>query len=189
VYFPVAQVWHPTQALLVRTVSDPEQLAPAVEQAFLSIDPLLPGPRITTLRQATAIVLLPQRTAAIVTGFLGGVGLLLAAVGLYGILSFSASRRTREIGIRMALGADRSSVLGMMVREGMRLAALGIVIGLFLAAGASRLLAGWLFNVSPLDFTAFAGMSALFVAVALVAAYLPARRAAGSDPLTVLKGE
>jgi predicted permease len=189
VYVPLAQVWQPTQALLVRTAGDPGTFGPAIQQAALSIDPLLPRPRITTLRQATSIVLLPQRTAAIVTGVLGAVGLLLATVGLYGIMAFSASRRTREIGIRVALGAARSDVLGMMILEGMRLAAAGIVIGLVLAAAATRLIAGWLFNVSPLDGTTFMGMSAIFVVVALVASYVPARRAAASDPLTALRAD
>ena len=134
-------------------------------------------------------MLLPQRAAAIVTGVLGGVGLLLAAVGLYGIMAFSASRRTREIGIRVALGAGRSNVLRLMVREGMQLAAIGIVIGLVLAAAAAQLVAGWLFNVSPLDRATFVAMPAIFIAVALVASYLPARRAAAADPLTALRAE
>ena len=139
--------------------------------------------------KATSIVLLPQRAAAIVTGALGGTGLLLAAVGLYGLMSFSASRRTREIGVRVALGAARSDVLGMMIRDGMRLAALGIVIGLVLAVAATRLLAGWLFDVSPLDRTTFLAMSAAFLAVAFVASYLPARRAAALDPLAALRAD
>ena len=189
VYFPMAQAWQPNQVLIARTAGDPGQLGPAIEQAQLSIDPLLPRPRVTTLSRATGIVLLPQRTAAIVTGALGCVGLLLASVGLYGIMAFSASWRTREIGIRIALGAQRSSVLGLMIRDGLRLAAVGIVIGLVLAAAATRLLAGWLFNISPLDGTTFVGMSAIFITVAFVASYLPARRAAASDPLTALRAE
>lgn len=189
VYLPLAQMWQPTQSLLVRTTWDPDQLAPALQQAVLSIDPLVPRPRITTMPRATAIVLLPQRAAAIVTGALGGVGLLLAAVGLYGIMAFSAGRRTREIGIRVALGARRANVLGLMIRDGMRLAVVGIVIGLVLAAAATRLMAGWLFNVSPLDRTTFVGMAAIFLAVAFVASYLPARRAAASDPLAALRAD
>jgi ABC-type antimicrobial peptide transport system permease subunit len=189
VYFPVAQVWQQTQALLVRAGGDPQRLAPGIQEAVLSIDPLVARPRITTLQDATAIVLLPQRAAAIVTAGLGAVGLLLAAVGLYGIMSFSASRRTREIGIRVALGAERGDVLGMMIREGMRLAALGILIGVALAAAASRLIAGWLFDVSPLDGGTFAAVSALLAAVALLASYLPARRAASLDPLAALRDQ
>jgi predicted permease len=189
VYLPLAQHWQPSQSLLVRTAGDPAQFASAIEAATRSIDPLLPRPRITTLRQATGIVLLPQRTAAIVTGVLGAVGLVLASVGLYGIMAFSATRRTREIGIRMALGARRSNVLGMMVREGLQLAAFGIVCGLVFAAAATRLIAGWLFGISPLDGTTFLVMSAVFIVVALIASYLPARRAAASDPLRALRAD
>jgi ABC-type antimicrobial peptide transport system permease subunit len=149
----------------------------------------LPHPGITTLRQASAIVLLPQRAAAIVTGMLGIVGLLLAAAGLYGVMAFSASRRTREIGIRVALGADESSVLRLMIRDGLRLASIGIVIGLVLAGLTTRLISSWLFDVSPLDGLTFAGMSAIFIVVAIVASYVPARRAAAVDPLVALRAE
>jgi predicted permease len=189
VYLPIAQQWQPGQVLLVRTAGDPEQFTSPIQQAVLSIDPSLPRPRMSTLQRATGIVLLPQHTAAIVTGALGGFGLLLAAVGLYGIMAFSASRRTREIGIRMALGARRSTVLTMMIRDGLRLAAVGTIVGLVLAAAATRLIAGWLFDISPLDAPAFIGMSSVLIVVSLVATYLPARRAAASDPLTALRAE
>jgi predicted permease len=187
VYMPVAQSWQPSQTLLARTAGDPQAFASRIQDAVRSLDPQLPRPRTTTLRRATALVLLPQRTAAIVTGALGAVGLLLAAVGLYGIMAFSTGRRAREIGIRVALGAARSNVLRMVVREGMQLAALGIGLGLLLASVATRVLARWLFDVSPLDGATFALMSLIFVAVALVATYLPARRAANSDPIKVLR--
>ncbi len=187
-YFPIAQQWQPGQVLLVRTAGDPQQFTP-IQQAVLSIDPSLPRPRMSTLQRATGIVLLPQHTAAIVTGALGGFGLLLAAVGLYGIMAFSAGRRTREIGIRMALGARRSTVLAMMIRDGLRLAAVGTIVGLILSAAATRLIAGWLFDISPLDASAFIGMSSVLIVVSLVATYLPARRAAASDPLKALRAE
>jgi ABC-type antimicrobial peptide transport system permease subunit len=148
---------------------------------------LLPAPKVIPLQQAAAVVLLPQRAAAVVTGVLGIAGLLLATVGLYGVMSFSASRRSREIGIRVALGARRSSVLALVLREGIGLTAIGIVLGLTIAAGAARLVASWLFTVSPWDGVTFIGMSALFAMVALVASYLPARRAAAADPLVALR--
>jgi predicted permease len=188
-YFPIAQQWQPNQVLLVRTAGDPEQFTSPIQHAVLAIDPSLPRPRMSTLQRATGIVLLPQHTAAIVTGALGAFGLLLAAVGLYGIMAFSASRRTREIGIRMALGARRSTVLAMMIRDGLRLAAIGTSVGLVLSAAATRLIAGWLFDISPLDAAAFIGMSAVLIVVSLVATYLPARRAAASDPLKALRAE
>src|SRR6185369_7584281 len=124
---------------------------------------------VTPLPEAMALGLLPQRVAAIVTAALGLVGLLLATVGLYGIIAYSASRRAREIGIRLALGARREDVLRMVVREGMRLTSVGVVIGLLLAAAATRLIVGFLFGVSPLDGLTYVAMTAGFVAVALLA--------------------
>ena len=187
VYLPVAQHWLPKQVLIVRGGLSASQLAGAVQRSVQSIDRGLPLPIVTTLREANSIVLLPQRVAAMVTAALGLIGLVLATVGLYGIISYSVNRRGREIGIRVALGARQSDVLGMVVREGMQLAALGVAIGLVLAAAATRLMAGFLFNVSPLDSMTFAGMSLLFLAVAFVSSYLPARRAARSDPMTALR--
>jgi predicted permease len=189
VYTPIAQRWRPDQVLLVRTAGDPAAIAPALADVVRGIDATLPRPFVRTLEQETSIVLFPQRIAAIVTGVLGAVGLLLAAVGLYGIIAYSVGRRTREIGVRVALGAQRTDVLGMVLREGMRLAGTGVVAGIILAAGVTRLIAGFLFSVSPMDAVTFAGMSALFLAVALLASYLPARRAAATDPLTALRSD
>jgi ABC-type antimicrobial peptide transport system permease subunit len=110
-------------------------------------------------------------------------------VGLYGIVAYSAGRRTREIAIRIALGAPRASVLRMIARDGARLAGMGVLIGCLLATAATRLLAAFLFGVSPLDAMTFGGMSMLFVATALTASYLPARRAAAADPLVALRTE
>jgi predicted permease len=189
VYTPMAQRWRPDQVLLVRTAGDPAAIAPALADVVRGIDATLPRPLVRTLERETSIVLFPQRIAAIVTGVLGGVGLLLAAVGLYGIIAYSVGRRTREIGVRVALGAQRRDVLGMVIREGMRLAGTGVIAGIILAAGATRLIAGFLFDVSPVDGMTFAGMSVLFIAVALMASYLPARRAAATDPLTALRSD
>ena len=187
VYVPLAQYSRPDQRLIVRTALDPAALAPGIRDAVRSLDPALPPPLVTTLRRETSIVLFPQRVAAMVTGLLGGAGLLLAAVGLYGLIAFSVGRRTREIAVRVALGAQRGGVVGMVLREGMRLAGTGVVVGVLLAVAATRLISGFLFDVSPLDGLTFAGMSGLFIAVALLASYLPARRAAAADPLTALR--
>jgi predicted permease len=189
VYLPMAQNWRPDQTLLVRTSGDAARLAPVVRAAVRAIDPTLPPPTVMTLAQATSLALLPQRVAAMVTGALGTAGLLLATVGLYGIIAYSVSGRTRELGIRVALGARRADVLGLVVREGMWLAALGVAVGLLLAAGAARLLGSLLLGVSPLDLPTFAGMSLLFVAVALLASWLPARRAAATDPTIALRAD
>jgi predicted permease len=186
-YFPLAQMWQANQVLFVRTSGDPLAVGPAIQQAVRAIDGVVPRPVVSTLERETSIVLLPQRVAAIVTGVLGGVGLLLATVGLYGIIAYSASRRTREIGVRLALGARQADVLGMIVGEGMRLTGYGVLLGLLLAAAATRLIAGLLFSVSPLDLVAFSGMALLFTIVALLASFLPARRAAATSPMTALR--
>lgn len=186
-YFPVRQHWTTSQILLVRSTTPPASVAASIQDAVLAIDPNLPRPVVTTLRESTSIVLLPQRIATIVTAAMGGVGLLLATVGLYGIMSFGVGRRSREIGLRMALGADRRSVLRLIVREGMRLALVGVAIGIGLSVAATRLLSSLLLGVSPLDPLTFVGMTALFASVALLASYLPARRAATADPMMVLR--
>ncbi len=189
-YFAVQQFWEPRQTLVVRTSGRAaEQVAPDIQRVARALDPALPRPAVSTLREENSIVLLPQRVAALVTGALGTVGLLLASVGLYGIIAYTASRRTREIGIRVALGARRADVLGLIVKDGMRLVVMGVVAGLLLAAGATRLLASLLFGLNPLDATTFAGMSAVFILVAFIASWLPARRAAASDPMTALRME
>jgi predicted permease len=188
-YFPLAQMWQRDQTLLVRVAGDPRPVARGIEKVILDIDPVLPRPTVIPLEEATSIVLLPQRAAAWVTGGLGIAGLLLATVGLYGIMAYSAARRTREMGVRMALGAQPSDILAIVVLQGMRLAGLGVAIGLVLAAGATKVIAGLLFGVSPLDPVAFLGMSAALMVVALVACYLPARRAAAADPLAALRAE
>ena len=188
-YFPVRQHWITRQTMLVRTSADLRVLAPAVHEAMRALDPDVPRARVMTLTAAMGIGLLPQRVAALVTGVLGAIGLLLATVGLYGIVAYSASRRTREIGIRLALGAHAADVLRMIVREGMRLTAVGVGLGLLLAAAVTRLLGNLLFGVSPLDGVTYVAMSLVFVAVALLASWLPARRAAAADPMVVLRGE
>jgi len=187
VFFPVAQEWTPRQFLLVRSAAPANEVAMQVRRAVQAIDRGLPAPIVTTLRESSSIVLLPQRVAAIVTGALGAIGLLMATIGLYGIMSYSVSRRGREIGIRVALGARRGEVLGMVVREGMQLAVAGVAIGLVLSVAATRLMSSFLFSVSPLDSLTFVGMSALFLGVAFVSSYLPARRAASADPMTALR--
>jgi predicted permease len=191
VYYPTEQTWESemSRTLVVRGAVDPISLAPGIREAVRTIDAALPRPLVRTLKQEIGIVLFPQRIAAMVTGVLGAVGLLLAAIGLYGVIAFSVGRRTREIGVRVALGAQRGDVLGMVVGEGMRLAVIGVVIGVVLAVGATQLIAAFLFDVSPLDAITFTAMATLFIGVALVASYVPARRAAATDPLTALRSD
>jgi putative ABC transport system permease protein len=162
-------------------------IAAAIVAAVQAIDRRLPTPRVSTLDDDSRIVLFPQRAAAIVTGGLGLTGMLLAALGLYGTVSASVARRTREIGVRLALGADRGAVLRTVVGEGARLALAGIAVGLALAALAMPLLGAWLFGVDPRDPATYAVLAMGLVVVALAASYLPARRAAATDPLRALR--
>ncbi|MES2176661.1 MAG: ABC transporter permease [Gemmatimonadota bacterium] len=187
VYYAVGQGAQTELTLMVRTTGSADSLRAPIRDAVLALDRGLPPPAVVSLENATSFVLLPQRVAAMVTGALGVLGLLLASIGLYGIISYSVSRRSREIGVRMALGARATDVHRMVVRSGMRLTAMGVVIGLVLAMAASRLLVAFLYGVNPLDALTFAATSALLVAVAFLASYLPARRAAAADPLVALR--
>ena len=189
VYFPIEQLWRPDQTLLVRTGLDPGQAARTIQEAVLTLDSALPRPAVTTLQRETSVVLLPQRVAAMVTGALGGIGLLLASVGLYGVIAYAVARRTREIGVRVALGATRRDVLSIVLGEGMRLAIGGVIVGLALAGLSTRLIAGFLFSISPLDTMTFLATAVALLAVALIASYLPARRAAAADPLVALRAD
>jgi ABC-type antimicrobial peptide transport system permease subunit len=153
------------------------------------MNPNLPIVAALTLDDYSQLGLIPQRVAASVSGSLGIVGLLLAAIGIYGVTAYMVSSRTREIGIRMALGAQRGSVLRMVLRQGMTLALTGVVIGLVLAAGASRLLGSLLFGVGATDPITFVGSAVLFCAIGLAACYAPARRATEIDAMEALRHE
>jgi predicted permease len=186
-YLPLAQAWRFDVNLLVRTSGDASQLIAPIRAEVRAMDANLPPPVTVTLERSAAVVLLPQRFAVMVTASLGVAGLLLAAIGLYGVLSFSTAQRTREIGVRMALGATRAAVVRLIVREGMRVVVVGVVVGLALAGLATQVLRPFLFGVNPLDVTTFAGMTAILAVSALVASFLPARRAANGDPMAALR--
>jgi len=189
VYWPVAQRGAGTLNLLVRTRGAAAGLVPVIHSAVHAIDPFLPVPPVLSMEAATSVSLLPQRVAAAVTAVMGLLGLILSAVGLYGVVAYTASQRTREIGVRMALGANRRSVLGLIMHDGMRLVAVGIGIGLLLAVLLTRAMSHFLFGVSPLDPLVFAIIPLALAGVALLANYLPARRAASTDPVNALRAE
>jgi ABC-type antimicrobial peptide transport system permease subunit len=173
--------------LLLRVTGDPASYGGGIRRELQAMDPTLPLLATTTLRQTMSIVLLPQRVAAGATGVLGLFGLLLTAVGLYGVLSFSAAQRSREIGVRVALGATRGDVLRLIVGEGMRLVGAGMAGGLVLAILATRALRPFLLGVSPVDPLTFLVIAGTLGTAALLASYLPARRAATVDPATTLR--
>jgi putative ABC transport system permease protein len=182
-------LWGAGQTLFVRVSGDPAAGARIVQEAVASIDPLLPRPAVTTLRREASMALLPQRVAALITAVLGLAGVLLATIGLYGLVSYGVTLRLREIGVRIALGASRGSVVQMVLGQGLRLAAVGVVLGLIASAFATRLVQGYLLNVSALDAVAFSGGVVVLVAVAVLAAVVPARRAGAADPLIALRTE
>ena len=187
VYRPQAQRWDSAQSLFVRVNGDPVAAARIVQDAAAAIDPLLPRITVTTLAHEASIALLPQRVAAIVTGVLGVAGVVLAAIGLYGLVSYGVTLRLREIGVRLALGASRGDVVRMVLAQGLRLTVAGAVLGLVAGAFATRLLKAYLLNVSAMDGIAFSGAVLVLLTVAILAAVVPARRAGSADPLIALR--
>jgi putative ABC transport system permease protein len=189
VYRPQAQRWDPGRTLFVRVSGDQAAAVRVVQDAVASIDPLLPRTPVTTLTREASMALLPQRVAAIVTGVLGVAGVVLAAIGLYGLVSYGVTLRLREIGVRLALGASRGDVVQMVLAQALRLTAAGAGLGLIASAFATRLVQGYLLNVSAMDAVAFTGGVVVLLVVAVVAAVVPARRAGSADPLIVLRTE
>jgi predicted permease len=174
--------------LFVRTNEPPEVIArPVVDEIELLGHEYVS--RTRTVAQVASQFLVPERVTAVLSGFFAASALLLASVGLYGLMSYAVVRRTREIGIRVALGANRENILWMVVRETLALALLGLALGVPCALAASRLIASMLFGVSPADLPTMAAVSLLLLIVALVAGYLPARRASVMDPMVALRSE
>jgi macrolide transport system ATP-binding/permease protein len=190
-YLPQTQHYTSSLTLHIHTTVDPTSVAPAVRAAFSSLDPTLPLFDIRTMQEHLMrgrALLFPRLGAAFAAVF-GLLALGLAAVGVYGVVSYAVTQRTREIGIRMALGARLAAVLGLVVRQGAGIAGTGIIVGLLAAVGVSRLLGSLLYGVQPTDPVIFGGVAVLLGAVALGASYLPARRAAKVDPLVALRAE
>lgn len=188
VYVPMQQQYLPRTTIVART-TDGRRLAADIRLLLASMNPNVPIVTAQTLEDYGSLGLVPQRVAASVAGSLGVVGLLLAAIGIYGVTAYMVSSRTREIGIRMALGAQQATVVGMVLRQGMVLTLAGAAIGLVLAAAASRLLGSLLFGVGATDPITFAGSAALFCAIGMAACYAPARRATEIDAMEALRYE
>jgi predicted permease len=189
VYVPLQQQYTAAMTTIVARSTYGQPLTNEIRTVVASMNPNLPIVTAQTAEDYTSLGLLPQRIAASVAASLGFVGLLLAAIGIYGVTAYAVARRTREFGVRVALGATRADVVGMVLRQGMGLAVAGSAIGLVLAAGASRLMASMLFGVTPIDPVTFAGAAILFAAVGLAACYMPARRATRIDPMEALRYE
>jgi putative ABC transport system permease protein len=175
--------------LVARTAGDPLKLAPAARQQVWAIDANMPVVDVMTMEQRLAESVAPRRFQMLLFGAFAAVALALAAVGVYGVISHSVSRRTHEIGIRMALGARPRDALLMVIRQGMRLTLVGVAIGLAAALALTRVMTGLFFDVKATDPVTFAGVSLLLVGVAFLATYLPARRATKVDPMIALRDE
>jgi predicted permease len=175
--------------LVVRATGDPTQIAQEVRQALREIDPGLPITRVSTAKERVNANAGNEEMMAQIIGFFGGVAVLLAALGLYGLISYAVARRSNEIGIRMALGAKKHQVLWMVLRETLWLVAGGVVTGVPLAVGATRFVRAQLFGVEPYDPLTLASAVVLLATVATIAGYLPALRAARVDPMVALRQE
>jgi putative ABC transport system permease protein len=175
-------------SVVVRAQVVPDALVPAMRDAVRSLDPQVPV-NFLTLDEVFSSSLDQRRFSLVIFGVFGGVALLLAALGIYGVTTYSVTQRTQEIGIRMALGAQAGDVLKLVLRNGMVLSLIGLAIGLVSAWGLTRLMESLLFGVTPTDATTFAAVSTLLMLVVLAACYLPARRATHVDPLVALRNE
>ena len=190
-YLPIGQQHSSQRVLQIRTQGNPQDWKLMAVKQIHALDPALPVYDVLTMEEAlgggNGFFLLNM--GAGFAGALGGLGLVLALVGVYGVVSYAASRRTHEIGIRMALGADRSKILGMVLRQGFGLALAGIGVGIVVALGLARFLSNMLFGIRPSDPVTFSVVALLLGAISMVACYLPARRATRVDPLVALRYE
>jgi predicted permease len=188
-YVPLDQMYSPTMALQVRVNGQPEALKGTIERELRALDRDVAVNNVMTGPELLDTSLFTQRMSATLLSIFGGIALVLAAVGIYGVMSYSVSQRGPEIGIRMALGADRDKVLRMVLRQGMTVVAAGLAIGLLFGLGISRLMARLLYGVGTGDIATFGTTAVVLFLVALVANYLPARRATRVDPVAVMRAE
>ena len=190
VYHAATQMAGAAMTFTVKTTADPRATIPAIRAALRELDPLLPLTRLVTMEQRLSDSLARRRLSMQLIVFFGGAALLLAAIGLYGVLAYVVAQRRREVGIRVALGARPAQVMGLVVgRQGLVPVALGLATGLAAAGAASRLLTARLFEVSPTDPVVYASVTGLLVLTAVAAMAVPARRAATVDPVIALSEE
>jgi ABC-type antimicrobial peptide transport system permease subunit len=189
VYFPFAQATGRSLTIAVRTSADPTALVPAIRRVVQQIDPGLPLFQVSTMEERVAAMLARPRINAVLLGGFACTALLLAVVGIYGVIAYGVVQRTRELGIRMALGARGADVLRLVVRQGMNPVLAGIGMGLVGALAGGRLLRSLLFGVGPTDPIAFGAVTIVLFGVGLAATWLPARRATRADPLMALRAE
>jgi len=189
VYVPHTQETIQTLYLLIRTHGNPTALTPVVRQLIQRRDPDLPFYEASTLSAAISKALWEQRLYAWMMAGYSFIALVIAAIGIYGVMAYRVAQRTQEIGIRMALGAPQGAVLRMVVGQGVRLTVVGLAIGLAAALGVTRLMASILFGVNPSDPPTFASVAMILAASALLASWVPAWRASRVDPMVALRHE
>jgi predicted permease len=187
IYFPIEQEYEPSATIIARTSGEPSPMIASVRGEIAKLDGTMPVYDAKTLAEHLGVSLFPARVAAAFLGGFGMIALVLAAIGIYGVTSYSVAQRTREIGIRMALGAERRHVISMILRQGIKLTLLGVMIGLAVSFASTRLMASILYGVSATDVLTFVAVPVLLAAVATLAGYLPARRASRVDPIKALR--
>ncbi|HEV2664257.1 MAG TPA: FtsX-like permease family protein, partial [Blastocatellia bacterium] len=188
-YLPHAQMPINSMNLVVRMTNDPRSLARSLQREVQSLDREIPVFRIKTLEQYLGVAVAQPKFNALLLSLFAGLALLLTAIGLYGLMAYSVIQRAQEIGIRIALGAQTGDVLKMVLRQGLKLTALGLLIGLATAYALTRYMQSLLFGVKAADPLTFAAIALLLIAVALVACWIPARRATNVDPMVALRAE
>jgi putative ABC transport system permease protein len=189
VYLPIAQQPRGSLSIVVRSAADPAQLASGVRAAVAAIDPAEAVSKFETMEQVVSESAVGNRFNAFLLGLFGALALILAAAGVYGVMSYAVSQRTSEIGIRLALGAQPSSILPLVMTQGMKLVALGTILGLGAAAGLTRYMASQLFGVTARDPATFVVAVVVLCLTAVLACYIPARRAMRVDPIVALRHE
>jgi ABC-type antimicrobial peptide transport system permease subunit len=188
-YVPLAQYFRHDALLIVRTSGEPAPIVPALHAEVKRIDPNLPLFDVRTVGEHMKLSVFIPRMASTLLGLFGVLALLLAVVGLYSVVTFSVAQRTREIGVRMAMGATRGQIMRLVLRQGMILTVTGLLIGAALAAAAAQALRSQLMGLAPTDAVSFGATGALLFAVSLLACVIPARRATRLDPVRALRLE
>jgi predicted permease len=189
IYYPATQQGPAGAQLVVRTSLPPAALAPSVLHALRELNPEQPAAEFRPIRTIVDRAVSPRRFFMLLVAAFAGLGMLLAALGIYGVISYSVAQKTQEIGVRMALGASAGRVRRGVILNTLRLALAGIVVGTAASVASARLIASLLFATSPWDVTTYAGVMLSLIAVALISGYLPARRASGIDPMTALRSQ